>query len=253
MGWIAVTGAAGGMGRAVCERVAADGGRPIGVDLRGADVAADLSTDAGRTDCIDAVLERCGGALDGAVLCAGLPPTRPSDAVMRVNYFSTIRLLDALLPALRAGTGASAVAIASNTVSIAATADPALLALIEDGDEDAAARAAADVPGHVAYGTSKLGVVRAVRRRVQPWADAGVRLNAVAPGPVATRFLEEVDGDDVYGPASRAMPVPLGRWGSPGDVASAVCFLLSREASWIHGAVLFVDGGTDALLRPDAF
>ncbi len=49
----------------------------------------------------------------------------------------------------------------------------------------------------------------------------------------------------------RAYPIPLERWGEPDEIAAGVWFLLSPETAWITGVVLFVDGGTDALLRPD--
>jgi NAD(P)-dependent dehydrogenase (short-subunit alcohol dehydrogenase family) len=79
----------------------------------------------------------------------------------------------------------------------------------------------------------------------------GVRPNAVAPGPVRTPLLQATLDDPVLGPLADALPVPLGRRAAPGEIAHAVTFLLAPASAYIHGAVLFVGGGTDALLRPD--
>jgi NAD(P)-dependent dehydrogenase (short-subunit alcohol dehydrogenase family) len=93
-------------------------------------------------------------------------------------------------------------------------------------------------------------------RRVAPsgeWAGAGIRLNAIAPGPIETPLLRAGLDHPVFGPAIRAFPVPTGSPGTPNDVAAAVAFLLGTEARYICGSVLFVDGGTDALIRGDVY
>ena len=80
-----------------------------------------------------------------------------------------------------------------------------------------------------------------------------MRLNAVAPGPVATPLLEAGLAHPIYGPAIRGFPVPAGRFGTPDEVAAVIVFLLGRDAGFCSGTVVFVDGGTDALLRCDQF
>ena len=110
---------------------------------------------------------------------------------------------------------------------------------------------AAGVPGNTAYASSKLAVARAMRRRVAPWGEAGVRLNGVAPGPFASALLDASRADPTLGPLVDLVPIPLGRAGAADEVAAPIEFLLSEAAAWIHGSLLFVDGGTDALLRPD--
>ena len=89
-----------------------------------------------------------------------------------------------------------------------------------------------------------------MRRRAPEWGAAGVRLNAVAPGPVLTPLTEQTLQHPVTGPLIRQYPIPLERWGEKEEIAEAVWFLLAT-ATWCHGAILFVDGGTDALLNPD--
>lgn len=101
MGTYVVTGSASGMGRAAAERLRSAGHSVIGVDIKDADVRADLSTAQGRRAASEAVLQRCSGALDGAVLAAGLGPVPGRDhLIAQVNYFGVVDLLTALRSAL---------------------------------------------------------------------------------------------------------------------------------------------------------
>ena len=248
---IAVTGSASGIGAAVQARFERSGARVVGVDRRDAEVIADLSGPEGRAQAVRDVTARCDGRLDGAVVCAGLgPQVHPTTLIAAVNFFGAVALLDGLLPALAEGEAPAAVAIASNSAGITPPG-PDLLDSLLAGDEDAALQAASSLDGATVYGTSKLALTRALRRRAQAWGAAGVRLNAVAPGPVDTPLLAGGLADPVLGPLIDALPVPLGRRGTPAEIAAAVGFLLDPANGFVHGAVLFVDGGSDALLRPD--
>ena len=249
---VAVTGSASGIGAAVRARIEHSGARVIGVDLRDADVAADLSTPPGRDAAVAAVAEQCQGRLDGVVVCAGLGPhVSPASAIARVNYFGATAVLDGLLEALEHGEAPAAVALASNSASLTPV-DASLLDAFMAGDEDRAAALADELPGATVYGVSKLALVRAVRRRAQPWGRVGVRLNAVAPGPVDTPLLRASLADATLGPLVDALPIPLARRAAPEEIAAAVGFLLDPANGYVHGSILFVDGGSDAMLRPDA-
>lgn len=247
-----VTGSASGMGSAVRARLSAQGARVIGVDRSDADIISDLGTGEGRRSAIEQGLELTGGKIDWLVTCAGLGPQEtPTADIVRVNYFGTVVLLDDLRGALGRGDSPAVVLFASNAVSLTPRND-GLLAALEGDEEDEAARLAESLDGTTVYGMSKLALVRAMRRRVRGWGESGVRLNAVAPGPIETPMLEGIRADNVVGPLVAALPVPLGRTGTAEEVASAVAFLLDRSNSYVHGSVLFVDGGSDAELRPDA-
>jgi NAD(P)-dependent dehydrogenase (short-subunit alcohol dehydrogenase family) len=78
-------------------------------------------------------------------------------------------------------------------------------------------------------------------------------LNAVAPGAVTTPLLQGGLEHPILGDAIRGFPIPTGGFGTPDDVAAAITFLLSPDAAFCCGSVLFVDGGSDALFRPDEF
>jgi NAD(P)-dependent dehydrogenase (short-subunit alcohol dehydrogenase family) len=252
---IAVTGSASGIGAAIRTRLARDGAHVVGIDIRDADIIADLATPAGRVAAIAAVEQAGSGMLDGLVACAGLgPQVADLAAIASVNYFGAQALLERLRPALTRGTLPAAVAVSSNSSSLPG-ADSELVAACLEGNEDGVRALAKTMAGHQVYAGSKLALTRWLRR-VAPtgeWAGAGVRLNAVAPGPVQTPLLQAGLDHPLLGQAIRSFPVPTGGFGEPADVAAAVAFLLGPEARFICGSVLFVDGGTDALIRGDQY
>ncbi|MBI1814731.1 MAG: SDR family oxidoreductase [Deltaproteobacteria bacterium] len=255
MGVIAVTGSASGIGAATRARLEAVGNQVIGVDLVNAEVIANLATPTGRAEAIAAVDRASRGCLDGLVVCAGVgPQTEPFSRIASLNYFGAQVLLAGLRNALAAAKPAAAVAVSSNSSTLPGM-DTALVAACLDGNEVEARRLADTMDGQRVYGGSKLALARWVRRQAPTtaWAGAGIRLNAVAPGAVTTPMLQAGLEHPVFGPAIRNFPIPTGTFGKPTDVAAAIAFLLSDDASFCCGSVLFVDGGTDAMFRPDTY
>lgn len=250
---IAVTGVASGLGRAVAARLESDGARVIGVDIADAEVTADLSNASGRSSAVDAVRAACGGVLDGLVPCAGLGPQHPSEKIVAVNYFGAIATLDGLESALAAGRAPAVVMICSNSTTLTPGASGPIATACLEGDESTALARAADANPAVAYAASKVGIGRAVRRRAQPFGERGIRINSVAPGPFNSRLLQEGLDDPATGDLIRSLPIPLGRFGEPDDIAEVIAWLLGDGARYLQGANLFVDGGIDAMLSPDRF
>jgi NAD(P)-dependent dehydrogenase (short-subunit alcohol dehydrogenase family) len=96
----------------------------------------------------------------------------------------------------------------------------------------------------VAYGTSKAALIHLTKQQAVEYGNAGIRVNAIAPGPVETEMAKKV-----HTPAIRADyhdTIPLARYGSLEEIANAVGFLCSPQAGYVNGQVLAVDGGFDA-------
>jgi NAD(P)-dependent dehydrogenase (short-subunit alcohol dehydrogenase family) len=251
----AVTGSASGIGAAISRHLEAEGTRVIGVDLHDAEVLADLASPEGRARAVSDVLERSAGRLDQLVACAGIGAhSRPPSRVAAVNYFGAVDLLDAFFPVLQRAPTPAALVMCSNSAQMAPLDQhPYVLALLAHDEAEASRVIDAADSSIIAYLGSKHALGRAVRRRALTWGRAGVRLNAIAPGPVRTPLLEGDLEDPVTGPAIRKLSVPLGRMGEPEEVAELACFLLGPKASWIHGGIYYIDGGNDAEIRPDRF
>ncbi|MBC3503812.1 SDR family oxidoreductase [Pseudomonas sp. SWRI59] len=250
----AVSGSASGIGAAVCQLLRAAGHRVIGIDRANAEVLADLSSAAGRQAAIASVLEQSEGVLDGLVCCAGVGSSALSDTIVSVNYFGVTELLDGLAEALAKGQAPAAVVIAS----IAAThvnpdQQPMVAAMLAGNETLALEQANALEQSHVAYACSKYAVTANARGKAVDWARQGIRLNVVAPGAVETPLHQAALNDPRFAKAVREFVAPLGRSAHPEEVAQVVVFLQSAQASFVHGSVVFVDGGMDARVRPARF
>jgi len=251
----AITGSASGIGAAIRRRLEKDGARVIGVDLHDAEVVADLSSKSGRDAAVAGVLARCDGRLDRLVVAAGIGThVKPPSRLASVNYFGAVDLLDGLFEALRKGTAPAALAVSSSSAQLAPVDESPYVKALLAHDEPEARRLADEIGNSIlAYLGSKHAVSRAVRRRAAAWGRAGVRLNAVAPGPVRTPLLQGDMDDPVTGAAVRNFQVPLGRVAEPEEIAELAAFLLGPAGSFIQGSIYYIDGGSDAELRPDRF
>jgi len=243
---VVVTGGASGIGRATC-RALAEVGRAIAVwDLNGAgaktvaDECADefgVSTCSLAVDVRDPAAINAGveptlaalGAVGGLVHAAGIPAAPVADpldaigfdTVLQVNLRAEATLVRAFLPALRdAQPGSAIVGIASIEGLIGHGAIPA-------------------------YTASKHGLIGLTRSLAHALGSERIRVNAVCPGYIETpMFLPAVSM-----PGAREAyesKIPMHRLGMPEDVARLVRFLLSDEASYIHGSAVVVDGGVTA-------
>jgi NAD(P)-dependent dehydrogenase (short-subunit alcohol dehydrogenase family) len=252
-----VTGAASGIGKATSDLLTERGHRVIGVDLRDADVTVDLSTPQGRLDLVAGVTEHSGGHIDAVIANAGL--AKPVAATVAINYFGTVATLTGLRPLLVDSPAPRAVTTAS--MASLYPPDEALLEALLAGDEPTAMARGAELEAaggdaaNLIYGTTKRALALWVRRNAPSpeWAGAGIPLNAVAPGVVETPMTAAFTSSDEAKKAILQMvPMPLNGIFPPRDVGYLLAWLTSEENAHLCGQVVFIDGGSDAVMRGDS-
>lgn len=96
----------------------------------------------------------------------------------------------------------------------------------------------------VAYGTSKAGLIQLTKQQAAELGNCGIRVNAIAPGPVDTAMAKKVHGPEIRADYHNA--IPLNRYGTEEEIAEAIFFLASDKASYVNGQILAVDGGFES-------
>lgn len=252
MGTFVITGGASGIGKAIADKLRDDGHNCLSLDLQTADIVADLSSPAGRQQAAKDIEAATAGELSGLVTSAGVGSHLPDmGLITEVNYFGTVELVEALRPLL-ARNRASVLLVSSNSAPMPTNDD--FVDRLLDGDREAARALAESMHGQQVYSGAKQAVTRWMRRHTVACAEAGIRINAIGPGYTRTPLSLAAEDHPQYGEAIKQFiaTIPIGRPGQPEDMAEAASFLLSERASFICGAMLYVDGGHDAMMRPDA-
>ncbi|MGV8979322.1 MAG: SDR family oxidoreductase [Cellulomonas sp.] len=252
---IVVTGSASGIGRATKELLEQQGDRVIGVDLHDADVTVDLTTAEGRTALVERVRELSGGTIDAVIANAGL--SHESPATIAVNYFGAVATLEGLRPMLSGSTAPHA-SLTSSMASLLPH-DTALVELALAGDEAGALARCAEVieagQGALIYASSKNALSRWMRRvaATPEWAGAGIPLNGVGPGVVITPMTQRMLAtEEARAALAQQVPMPLHGFMGPEAVASLHVWLISAENTHVCGQIVFVDGGSDVVIRGDS-
>jgi 3-oxoacyl-[acyl-carrier protein] reductase len=236
-----ITGAAGAIGSATARRLARDGYALALADVvaPGGDVvpadALTLALDVRSGEQVRAAVERTlasYGRIDVLVNVAGITSFGSAQAlpegewqrVLDINLSGTFRCCQAVLPAMKAQGRGRIVNIGSVLGKNGGNTRPWIDASEQKGS------------GNVAYGVSKAGVHAMTGYLAREVASLGITVNAVAPGPVASAMTTALP------PAIKSL-IPLGRMGTPDDVAAAIAFLVSDAASFITGEIIDINGG----------
>ena len=237
-----ITGASGGIGSASAALFAREGARVVGVDLAdGApgelSLQADVSDDAAVRDVYARVRAEL-GRVDVLFNNAGISPTDDGSVldtsleawqrVQDVNLKSVFLCCKHGIPHLLEGGGGSVINTASFVAKLGAATS------------------------QISYTASKGGVLALSRELGVQFAGAGVRVNALCPGPVDTPLLRELFAKDPVAAARRLVHVPMGRFARAEEIASAALFLASDESSYVNAAAFLVDGGiSGAYVTPE--
>jgi NAD(P)-dependent dehydrogenase (short-subunit alcohol dehydrogenase family) len=252
MGSYALTGGASGIGAALAGRLREQGHTVINVDIKDADIIADLSTTEGRRAAAAGVRELAAEGLDGLIPCAGVSGGGPPGTLITsVNYFGTIEFVEGVRDLVAKKNGAI-VLLCSNSAPMSSPEDRLLDSLLA-GDEAEALRISAEDDNGMHYMVGKRALAYWMRRNAMAYAKDGIRMNAVAPGPVDTPMTKPLfDNPEMAGIMEHLMEAtPLGRAGRPEEVADVISFLLGPGASYVCGSLLYIDGGYDANTRTD--
>jgi NAD(P)-dependent dehydrogenase (short-subunit alcohol dehydrogenase family) len=237
-----VTGAARGIGLATASRFLAEGWQVVLLDIDAETLAATcerlaLPADTMAVECdvaepdqvraaVDAVVERF-GRIDALVNNAGIADFRPIletdfetwSRILAVNLNGPFLCTQACAPVMLAGGGGSVV----NSVSISGLRASTL---------------------RTAYGTSKAGLMQLTKQQAAELGNQGIRVNAVAPGPVDTAMAKKVHGPEIRADYHQA--IPLNRYGLEEEIAEVIFFLASDKASYVNGQIVAVDGGFES-------
>lgn len=252
MATYALTGAASGIGASLAGLLRDQNHRVINVDLRDADVIADLSTPEGRRAAVAGVRERAPEGLDGLVPLAGVPGGGPPGTLITsVNYFGTVEFVEGLRDLVAKKQGVI-VLLCSNSAPMSSPGSRLLERLLA-GDEAEALKIAAEDDDGMHYMVGKRALAYWMRRNTMTYAKDGIRMNAVAPGPIDTPMTKPLfDNPEMAGIMKYLLDAtPLGRAGQPDEIANVIRFMLGPDSSYICGSVLYIDGGYDAATRTD--
>jgi 3-oxoacyl-[acyl-carrier protein] reductase len=232
-----VTGAGRGLGRAIAVRLSGDGHSIVAVDIDGdaaeataaavggssrqcdvadRDAVRDLAASVGP---VDVLVNNAGIWTYGSILDAS---DADVDRVIAVNFMGTLNCCRSFVPGMITARGGAIVSLSSLAAAMAAT-------------------------GVEVYPITKAAVEALTRQLAQELGPSGIRVNAIGPGSMLTEGTAPAyEGERM---AQRAALVPLRRVGTPDDIANAVAFLVSDQASYISGQVIYVDGGLSAVNR----
>jgi len=232
-----VTGASRGIGRAIAARLARDGHQVInlsrsdpGADFPGVTYTVDLGNAADTARVLTLVTEKHG--IDNVVNNAAMIQTNPIERIgpaelqlhVEINLRAVMQVIQAVLPAMRARRRGRIVNIGS--------------------------RAALGKVGRSSYAATKAAIVGLTRTLALELGPDGITVNVVAPGPIETDLFRSVNPTDSATANALIASVPIGRIGTPEDVAAAVAFFVSDDASYITGQVLNVCGGLSVGSNP---
>jgi 2-hydroxycyclohexanecarboxyl-CoA dehydrogenase len=234
-----VTGAGQGIGRAIAERLAADGATVVVTDINEATAketaesigggAVGIRTDVTSRESVEAMVEQVRsqfGRIDVLVNNAGWDKAGPFvdsdpadwDRVIQINLYGVLNTSKAVLPVMAAQKSGTVVNLASDAGRVGSS-------------------------GEAVYSAAKGGVIAFTKATAREMARSSVNANCICPGPTDTALFASMGGDDPKLRDALTRAIPLRRLAQPTDLANAVAFFASPDAAYITGQTVSVSGG----------
>ena len=255
-----VTGGSKGMGAAAAEILRSQGHEVLNIDYDRGDICGDIGTPEGRALIIEEVHRRFPDGIDGLISNAGIAGVKGEKPsyVLSVNFYGAIAIMEGLYDLVEKRKGNI---VQTVSYSIAYTPRTKYFLdnlLVQCPDEkrvgEFADSIAADPEFTGVYVSSKMGLVRWVRRKAPSWAARGVTLNAVAPGGVDTTIIPGMkENRAMFERQTLALASPTVYYAEdlmkPVDVAGTMAFLVTGAAKGVVGEVIYCDGGSASLFH----
>lgn len=251
-----ITGAGSGIGLATKDLAQSFGHRVIGIDIKNAEIEADLGTPDGRRTAIEAALELVDGEIDVVIANAGSAAADPK--TISINFFGATKIISGFHDALTKS--ATPRVVATSSMASFGRVDDPLVNLMLAGDERRAVERAYELIDQngerkqLIYGSTKRALSRWIRRECikNEWAKIGIPMNAVGPGIVRTPMVETmISTAEGRAALSKSVPMPLNGYLEAEDIAEVIYWLAGLSNTHMTGQTIYVDGGADAVLRGD--
>ncbi len=226
---ILITGASRGIGLHTARLLQAQGGSVVGIartsveDFPGKLYQADLSTERGTQACLAAILAE--HRIDGVVNNVGLARGQ-SIGELDLEEFRTVLDMNARVAA-----------------QVASAFIPSMIEVNYGRIVNVSSVVALGAPNRTSYAAAKGALISMTRAWALELAANGITVNAVAPGPTETEFFRTLNPPGSPGEQRYLAQLPVKRLGQPQEIATAIAFLLAKDAGFITGQVLYVDGG----------
>ena len=259
MGNYVVTGGSKGIGREVVRILREGGHSVLNVDYDKGDLCVDLGTREGRAAVIETAHRMFPDGIDGLASNAGIASSEPLSRTIRINYFGAVVVMEGLYDLLKMKKGHCVTTVSGSVCYSARNNYSVDRLLVDNGDEERICKLVDTFDprkvDNAIYVSTKIGLIRWMRRTAPAWAMEDVKLNALAPGGVNTTIMNGVMDMAPDPDVARSLVCPMlereQRLMYPEEFALSIVHLLLPTSCGSVGSVLYCDAGQENILHTE--